>query len=395
MRIAIDGRTIKSTATGVGQYAENLVRSLLKIDHENHYVLFLIEPNDEIEAQNLTKILVTGYERMVLNRWWENLILPQYIQAHHIDLYFSPAYALPYLPRFAPLGAVMPGKRIRQLLNIQPKARYVVTIHDLISYIHPEFFTPKMRMWQKFFVPNALKVADMIIADSETTKQDITRLFDTDPTRIEVIWPWFDTKYQQVADENLLREVRSAYGLPDKFILCLGTVEPRKNIAGLARAYSMLPAHLQKEYRLVLGGALGWYADSIMNEVRSINTHGSIIHLDYVEHRHMPALYTLASCLAFPSFYEGFGLPLVEAMACGAPILTSNISAIPDVVGDAALLVDPWDTTGIARALEQILTDRRLQDTLRARGFERMKLFDWRRNTERTLSVFNATMEKG
>jgi glycosyltransferase involved in cell wall biosynthesis len=393
MRIAIDGRTIQPRRSGVGQYAEFLVRSLLKIDRENNYILFLAKPNDTLEAPNLTKILIEGYERMILNRVWENLILPRYVQTYSIDLYFSPAFALPVLPRLGRCIRWLPLPwRIRRFCNADRKLKYVVTIHDLIAYIHPEYFTPKMRMWTKLFVPNALKLADKVIVVSDTTKRDLMKLFGVESEKVKVVWPWFDEKFHPVTDPESLAEVRERYSLPPKFILYLGTIEPRKNIVGLAEAYSLLPPHIQHEFSLVLAGGMGWYADTIVAQLQALHTHGSVTMVDYVEDRHLPALYSLASLFAFPSFYEGFGSPPLEAMSCGTPVITSNVSAIPDVVGDAALLVNPHDVREISAAMEKVLSDGDLQSTLRERGFERLKLFDQRKNAKDTLAVFESVM---
>ncbi|MBI3189636.1 MAG: glycosyltransferase family 4 protein [Ignavibacteriales bacterium] len=394
MRIAIDGRVIIGRTTGIGQYAEHLVRSLLKIDQKNHYILFLIEPNEQIQAPNLTKVNIKGYERMVLNRWWENFLLPQHIEEHYADIYFSPAYALPFLPQFGKFVKHLPlPHSVKRLFNVHRSLKYVVTIHDLISFIHPEYFTPKMRMWQHFFIPNAVKISDKIIADSETTKEDILKFFRVEKEKINVIAPWFDEKYKPVHDEQILKEVRQRYSIPDKFILYLGTIEPRKNVVGLVKAYAMLPKFLQQEYTLAIGGGLGWYADRILSEIKHAKTEGNVLLLDYVEHKHLPALYTLANLFVFPSFYEGFGLPPLEAMSCGTPVITSNNSSLPGVVGDAALLVDASSTEEIFQAMMKILTTPSLCTELKAMSLERAKQFNWKIHAEQTLAVFESTIK--
>ncbi|MBI3363705.1 MAG: glycosyltransferase family 4 protein [Ignavibacteriae bacterium] len=396
MRIAIDGRSIVRKTSGIGQYTEHLVRSLVEIDRESEYLLFLIEPNDAIEAPNLTKVMIVGYERMILNRWWENVLLPRFIELHDIDLYFAPAYALPFLPRHRKLVSLLPlPHNLKKYFNEgRKRVTYVVTIHDMISYLHPQYFTPKMQMWQHLFVTNAVKVADHIISDSHTTKQDIMKFFPVEDKKISVIAPWFDQKFAPVTDVSLLEKTRQRYSLPKKYILYLGTIEPRKNVAGIVQAYGLLPQRLREEYALVLGGSLGWYTEEILAQIEKTRSQGKIHMLDYVEHRHLTALYTMARAFVFPAFYEGFGLPPLEAMACGTPVITSNVSAIPEVVGDAALMVNPSDTQELSDAIVRLLEDSSLHASLRKRGLERARSFNWRTNAEATLRVFRDTVER-
>ncbi len=381
MKIAIDGRTIAPGRTGVGEYAERVVRSLLETDRTNHYYLFLAHPMGDLEAPNLTKILIEGYERMVLNRVWENILLPRFIRSYSIDLYFSPAYALPFLPRIGKyLGFLPLPAAAGSILNTRRRVKYAVTIHDVIGYLYPQYFTPKMRMWTRLFVSTAVSLADRILTDSESTKRDLLKLYRRlDERRVTVLFPPLNSAYVPVTDARLLARVRDRYKLPGRFILYLGTIEPRKNVLGLAKAYASLPAEVQAEVGLVIGGAKGWYADSIIKELTGLGTSVRTKLLGYVDAADLPALYSLADLFVFPSYYEGFGLPPLEAMACGTPVIVSDRSSLREVAGEAALYVDPDNVAQIAREMARALGDNALRSELRLRGLERAKQFEWQR----------------
>jgi glycosyltransferase involved in cell wall biosynthesis len=390
MNIAIDGRTITSQTTGIGQYTYNLVKTILSIDTENKYILFLSEPQNDIQAKNLIKINIEGYERMILNRYWENFLLPKYLQLYSVQVYFSPAYALPFLPRINRYFPFIPPLfNLDYYFNTKKKVKYVVTIHDVITYVCPQYFTPKMRMWQSLFVPNVVKLADHIITVSETTKNDLLKLFHVDPKKISAIAPWFNTQFKPIVDESIKRNVRERYKLPKKFILYLGTIEPRKNILGIIKAYTMLPKILQNEFTLVIAGGIGWYAENIIEEITKLKTTHNIILPGYIRHEDLPVLYTLASVFVFPSFYEGFGSPPLESMACGTPVITSNNSAMPEAVGNAAILIDPSDTTALSKSIENILTDDNLSNSYRTLGFQRVQQFNPKKLAEETIQLFS------
>jgi len=381
MRIAIDGRTIVSGKTGVGVYAERVVRSLLAIDRSNQYYLFLIEPLKDLQAPNLTKILIPGYNKLGLNRIWENFLMPWFAIRKSIDLFFSPAYALPLLP-----FAYLKHKGERRI-------RYVVTIHDLIGLLFPETFTPKMYLWQKIFVANAPKRADRIITGSHATKADFLKLHPIDERKITVIYHSVDEDFQPIADKGELDRVRRLLGLPEKIILYVGTVEPRKNIATLAEAFAMLPPETRNDYTLVIAGKPGWFVESINARIAKLHLADKIKFLGYVERTNLPALYNLATVFAYPSVHEGFGFPPLEAMSCGAPVVCSNTSSFPEVVGDAAIMVDPHSVGEMAQALERVLSSGSLRSELRAKGLTRSKLFSAQKTAQETLRVFEEVMK--
>lgn len=376
MHIAIDGRTIVRNRTGVGVYAERLVRSLLKIDQKNNYTLFLVEDDPSLTAPKLKKVLIPGYQKMGPNRLWENVLLPRYLRKENVRVYFSPAYVLPLMGTSRIIGLRSTGTRL------------VVTLHDLVAYSHPETFTLKMRLWQKLYVNNAVRYADCVLADSAATKRDIHNLFNVADERIRVVHLPVGDQFHPIQDHAVLESTRKLYGLPDKFILYVGTLEPRKNVGRLAEAYSLLPESLRAGYSLLLAGGLGWYSEGIRRDIERLGLGDKIRLLGYIDQKTLPALYTLASVFAYLSLYEGFGAPPLEAMACGTPVLVSNASALPEAVGDAAVLVDPYDVKEIAVQLEGLLTDEVRRKTLSQAGFERAALFGTREKAEEVLRIF-------
>ena len=367
MRIAVDGRTIVGDKTGVGVYSERIVRSLLQIDQRNQYFLFLVEPINDLKAPNLTTVMIKGYNRAGLNRLWENILVPRFAARHGIDLYFSPAYALP--------------------LSARSGFRCVTAIHDLIGLLYPETFTPKMRLWQKVFVANAARVADRIITGSQATKNDFLRLYPSAASKTTVIYHSIDEDFRPTNDLKELERVRSAYKLPEKIVLYVGTVEPRKNVTSLARAFALLPDSLRNKFTLVIAGKPGWFVESIRAEIARLQLGDRVRFIGYVERRDLPSLYQLATVFAYPSIYEGFGFPPLEAMSCGVPVLCSNTSSFPEVVGDAAIMIEPHNVDQMSKELQKLLSSPAFRDELRKKGFAQARRFDARKTAEETLRV--------
>jgi glycosyltransferase involved in cell wall biosynthesis len=367
MRIAVDGRTIVGDKTGVGIYAERIVRSLLQIDQRNQYFLFLVQPIKDLRAPNLTTLQIRGYNRAGSNRLWENVLMPRFAARSKIDVYFSPAYALPLFPL--------------------TRLRLVTAIHDLIGLLYPETFTPKMRLWQKIFVANASRVADKIITGSEATKTDFLRLYPSAASKTTVIHHFIDEDFRPGHTKEELEKVRRAYGLPEKIVLSVGTVEPRKNVTTLAKAFALLPDSLRNKFTLVIAGKPGWFVESITAEIARLQLGDGIRFIGYVDRHDLPSLYKLATLFAFPSIYEGFGFPPLEAMSCGVPVLCSNTSSFPEVVGDAAVMVNPYDVAQMAKELERLLNDSGLRDEMRKKGLAQAARFSARKTAEETLNV--------
>jgi glycosyltransferase involved in cell wall biosynthesis len=259
---------------------------------------------------------------------------------------------------------------------VNQKARVALTIHDLSAIAHPEYYSLKRRIWHKVVsYRKALNRADVVFAVSEYTKYEAVKHFDLSPDKIKVIYPGINTEvFRPDLESRLKHKVSERYMLPDKYILFVSTIEPRKNITSLIHAFEQIN---DPELHLVLAGRLGWLYDKILKEIESSPKRNFIKLLGYVEERDKPYLISGAEMVCYPSYYEGFGFVPLEAMASGVPVLTSARTPIPEVCGDAALLVEPRSQSDLVSGIEALLTDHKLREKLKQKGFERVKKFSW------------------
>jgi len=286
--------------------------------------------------------------------------------------------------------------------------RTVFTLHDLIFLFHPETHKPLNRWFLTLMMPRFLRAADAVIAVSECTKRDAVRFYGIPEEKITVIYEGVNPRFRPASPETIAA-VRARYNLPEHFILYVGTIEPRKNLTALLEAFhhllatrslrpapcdlrpatcSLLPAPC--DLRLVIVGKRGWLYEGFFRRLRELGLEDRVIFTGYVPDEDLPAIYSAADLFVFPSLYEGFGLPVLEAMACGTPVICSNTSSLPEVAGDAALLVDPADVRALAGAMERALTDEALRVTLRARGMGKARGFTWEQAAQKTLMVYQA-----
>lgn len=284
------------------------------------------------------------------------------------DLLFVPSYVIP--PIYPPS---------------------VVTIHDLGYLLEPDCHPPFRRrqlIWSTRWNAHA---ASAIIAVSHATRNDLIEHLHVEPDRIRVIHHGISPKFAP-ASKTSIEAIRQRYSLGDCFILAVGTIHPRKNLIRLVQAFEQLAAD-DLRIRLVLCGALGWEGDSIIRRVSASPVRNRIVHLGYLPDEELPALYSAAAVFAFPSLYEGFGMPLLESMACGTPVVTSNRSALPEIAGGSAILVDPLDPSAIAAGIHRVLYDEQLRESLVTGGFERVKSFGWRKCAGETLAFLRSVGE--
>ncbi|MDP3957653.1 MAG: glycosyltransferase family 1 protein [bacterium] len=391
MRIGIDIRCLaEGKRTGVEEYTLALLQGLFEHDTENEYVLFF----NAWRKTHLDFSWATRYPNVTLKAFrFPNKLL-------NLSLWYL---------HFPQLDRMVGGTDIFFLPNlnfasVSRKTRLVVTAHDLSFELFPETFSFKRRLWHFFINFRRLALAaDKIIAVSQSTKDDLTAQYGVPEKKITVIRSGIGEQFHVMSrnDGELLR-VKEKYHLPYKFILSLATFEPRKNILALIQSYEglMRLGHVASptslggsalvKYELVIAGVSGWKCEEVFEAIAE-SPYREKIHLPgFIADPDKAALYNLASVFVYPSLYEGFGFPPLEAMACGVPVIVSHSSSLPEIVGDAGILIDPYQPDELLQALRQVLTDQELTDTLRKKGEARAKLFSWEKTVKETLDVFRS-----
>lgn len=383
MRIGIDYTAATHQQAGIGRYTRGLVRALAELDRRHEYVLFVTGGKGHgLEARtfDVRSEMPDNFQirrAPLSDRLWAvvwhrmGIPLPVEVFTGSVDLFHSPDYLLP------PLRV---GRR-------------VVTIHDLSFLRYPEGAEPSLRRYLIRAVPDAVRRANLVLADSQNTKRDVIELLEVAPDTVEVLYPGVDDKFRPVGNEQALDRVRDLYGLTFPFILSVGTLEPRKNLGLLIHAYGTLRKMGNLPHKLVVAGRKGWLYDGVFRKVDQLSLGDDVVYLGYVPDEDLPKLYNLAEVFVFPSLYEGFGLPPLEAMACGTPVITSESSSLPEVVGEAGLMVPADDRKALAEAMRELLSDRSLRDKLARRGVRQARKFTWQAAGQRVLAIYERLLD--
>jgi glycosyltransferase involved in cell wall biosynthesis len=367
MHTGIDISRIATMArTGTEQYTCEVLAAIARHDLTNTYTLY---------CQRLpTTLPPLGANMRVrcipLPRLWTHVRLSVEVLRHAPDVLFIPAHVLP-------LGAPL----VRRM-------RTVVTIHDLGYLQYPEAHTTAQRLYLRLSTVWSARAASHLIAVSEATRNDLVRLAKVSPARVTVVHHGVADRFRQPVVD--LGRARKIAGGSEPYFLYVGTVQPRKNLERVIEAFADASAQLTDQGRtpvLVIAGKRGWLSEQIAQRAAALGIADRVRFVGYVADEDLPALYRASLAFVFPSLYEGFGMPVLEAMACGAPVLTSNSSSLPEVAGDAALLVDPHDTRAIAAGMVRLARDEVLRQELRQRGYRRAAQFTWDRCAEETLRV--------
>lgn len=368
MKLAIDGRGINLyRGTGIGTYTDNLVKELFNLDKENQYSLFWNGNGyDEFKKDNSSIILSPRKH----GGFYESVYVPTYLDRHCIDLYHIPQNGIGLTPDF--------------------KTPTVVTIHDLIPYTMPE--TVGRGYLERFLkdMPTIINNSAGILTVSEFSKNDILKFFPYySPDRIHVT-PLAANENFIPVDKNFCKEfMLNTYNLDNDYLLYIGGFSSRKNVRELIISFSKIINSLKEKVTLVLVGPIKEEGKKLVQLVEDLNLNDYVLFTGYVDEVDLPTLYSGALSFVYPSLYEGFGLPPLEAMSCKTAVITSNLTSIPEVTSDCALLINPFNTDELSAALYNIITDSYLRDNLANRGYERSLQFTWKLTASKTLDFYN------
>jgi glycosyltransferase involved in cell wall biosynthesis len=376
MHICIDVSPTAQKHAGLGRYAGEVARALDQRQNQHNLSLFYNRQGDA-ELPDYLSHLPHRTVNMGNKPWRMGVLLSQML----------------HWPMDKTFGAVDIFHATNHLLAHFSRARTVYTLHDLIFLHLPEYHLPYNRWYLTFAMPRYLRAADVIITPSECSRQDAIKFYRLPESKIKVIYEAPAPTFKPLADPADLPRVRQTYNLPEKFILHVGTIEPRKNLSRLLDVFKSLLFDWP-ELKLVLVGKKGWLYDSFFQHLQTLGLQEAVVFPGYVAEADLPAFYQLAEVFVFPSLYEGFGLGPIEAMACGTPVVCSNSSSLPEVVGEAGLLIAPTDTTDLTAALRRVLTDRELYTVLQQRGLAQAQKFSWAKATDELLQVYQSLYPK-
>jgi glycosyltransferase involved in cell wall biosynthesis len=350
---------------GVHRYIYNLLIHVLREDPEGDYTVFL-NSRCALSLPCCQKRSRLPTHRPLVRILWEQFVQPLEIVAENITLLHSP-------------------------VNVQPlflPCKGVATVTDLSFVAFPQSFRAGQRVYQRLFTKLSARRATHLITYSASTARDLTSIFAVPEQQISVVYPGVDTAYRPVLDDSVLVNFKRQQGLPQRFILFVGTLEPRKNLVTLLQAYAQFRQRTEGDYKLVLGGGKGWLHRPLFAAIEELQLADHVILPGFIPEEELPLWYNAADVFVYPSVYEGFGLPPLEAMACGTPVIVSDASSLPEVVGDAGILVDPQCPRDWAEALSLLCQDAYRRQSLAERGLERAKQFTWARMAKETIRVY-------
>lgn len=357
MKLGVDARILTKELTGIGRYVFELTS---RLSHYGDIELYLFSPcpilaKYKVQYSEHTVFVESDYVNKFQRQVWASLVLPKKIKSASVDIFWGPAH---------------------RLVKKHEKTKYVLTIHDLVWKYAPQTMRKASYWLEKYQMPYSIRQADLILADSTATKESILQTFKVGDGKVKTL-KLGATRLQ--LNDLSLGEINHPY------ILFVGTLEPRKNLKRLLEAYALLSLNLKRQFPLVIAGGKGWGNVHLHAEIKKLDLEDNIKLLDYVDEQKLHALYKNAHCLAMPSLYEGFGLPLVEAMQYGVPILTSNNSSMPEVAGEAGVLVNAKSVESIAEGINKLLTDKVLHSKLSQRALKQAEQFNWDDATQKII----------
>lgn len=373
LHIGVNAHLLSVTAgyrsAGISWYIHNLLDHLPQADPHVEYTVFTNNRYFEDVPGLHLQVSRLPTRRPPVRIFWEQAIQPWVLYRSHVDLCHGPAF----------VGA---------LASACPM---VVTVHDLSFLLYPENFRALNRLYLQVFTRQSVRRARRVLAVSNSTKDDLIRFYGIASSKIDVIHNGADPSFRPLPAEHV-DAFRVERGLPDRFVLFVGTLEPRKNVVGLVEAYAQLPSDRPP---LMLVGAKGWLYDEIYRRIEALNLSDEIHFVGYVPPDDLPWWYNAAELFVYPSLYEGFGLPPLEAMACGTPVITSTVSSLPEVVGSAGMLVDPGDSQMLAEAMQRVLTDAGARARMRVAGIDQAQGFSWDHAAQHTVTSYRQALMVG
>lgn len=368
MTFTIDSRMINFS--GIGTYLRNLLQHL--VNHKDYFLNLIGYPEELNQFKNVN--IISAHSSIYSIR--EQFELP--LKSVKADIFWAPHYNVPFLP-------------------VKSKKR-VVTIHDVYHLAFAESLNVKQRLYSRFMIKRAVSLSDRIVTDSEFSKSEIIKYTGIDDKKLEVISCGVDVdRYRIFEDKELFLQVKKRYALPEQFILFVGNVKPHKNLKMLLRAFQNYYHHEGKKHFLVIVGKKEGFITGD-NEIHKIlksdgDVEEKVVFTGYVRDEDLPVIYNIASVFVFPSLYEGFGLPPLEAMACGCPVIVSNAASLPEACGDAACYINPNDAREIAQRIGELLSDNCLRQELIEKGLQRVKLFSWEKAAFKHVSLFEEVIK--
>ena len=358
MNVAVDARNLIGSRTGVGRYLQKLLEDFTEISDDSFFIYSHDVIVEKIEHDRYHYKVLSGHPLV-----WKQLLMPVHQLRYNYDLVFVPTYSSPVF---------YPGK-------------VLLTIHDLIFTKHPEWANWKQAVRFRAIVPKTAKFADRIIAVSEATRKDIIELTGVSSTKIDVVYLGVEDKFRSLT-EDTLNIFRDKYNIRYPYILHVGSIHPRRNIKRLCQVFRRLKEEKKINHHLVLAGLDLDHTSQLSSYLELPDIHW----VGYVPEEDLVGFFNAADLFIYPSLYEGFGLPVLEAMACGTPVITSNVSSLPEVAGDAALLIEPDDEEDMMRAISRILSEKSLAREMAEKGLERSKQYTWEKTSEQTLQIIQS-----
>lgn len=375
MKIGVDIRTINKPKSGVGYYVTNLVREFQNIDTTNEYFMISNNNSYELEFKKLDNFVNfktwVSNENHIVGDLWESFYLPRLLLNKGVDVFHGPAFMIPLR---------------------STGFRTVVSIHDVVAFTRPETVPRKYALYMKLLLRQVVRKVDKIIAPSISTKNDLVKYLYTPEEKIHVIYDAVSPKYCPTAPGYDREEIKRKFGIRNKYIFFAGNLEPRKNLIRLMEAFSMIRSKLGEDYQLVICGKKGWLYKNILQTYERLRMNNDIVLTNYVGEKDLLNLYRSADIFAFPTLYEGFGFPPLEAMGCGVPVIASNVSSLPEIVGDAALMVDPLNTREISEAILTLTRSESLRNELKEKGLRQSARFSWEDTARKTLDVYASVL---